>query len=135
MLTLINFTESDLSWWLIYEKLRYPNQQISGTARNILNLFTEIDCHKVNWKPALNTIKYTLNGTFLWGYDDAIKALTKTEIDPKLIIEILPEINDLLLTHLSIQNEKFKQNQIEFLKYINSDLKTEDKMIDWLKKI
>lgn len=135
MLTLINFTEFDLSWWLIFEKLRYPSQNISRTAQNILNLFTEQYSRRINWEPAINSIKYTLNGTYLWGYDEAVKILTKTEIDPKLIIDILPEINDLLLTHLSIQYKQAKQNQIEFLRYINNDLNTEDEFIEWLKKI
>lgn len=134
MLTLINFNEFDLSWWLIFEKLRYPNQQISVTARDILNLLCESFCRKINWEPVINSIKYSLNGTFLWGYDDVVKLLTKTEIDPQIVIAILPEINDLLLTHLSIQNKKFKEDHIEFMKYINNDLKTEDQMVEWLKK-
>lgn len=135
MLTLINFNEFDLSWWLVIEKLRYPNQQIAGTAREVLNLLSESFCRKINWEPVATSLKYLLNGTFLWGYDDVIKVLTKTEIDPQIVFAMLPEIKELLLTHLSIQNKIFKENQIEFIKYINNDLKTEDQMVEWLKKI
>lgn len=117
LLILMNFSEFDATWWTLLDLLRSDNHRIESAASHILQYFYKSCKRQIDWSPAINSVEYLLNGTNLFAYDHVLIVLTKTSVNKDLLAELLPDVKELLISHLLLEHTKAKEAVKLFLHY------------------
>lgn len=134
---LMNFSDSDLTWWQLVHALRDSDSRVRFTAMAALNTLTKHDARPVDWSPAAPSIRHLLRGTNLFALNTVVTVLTKTKIDPAVAQNILdPESSDLIVDYLSAQHEPSRQLARDFLAQASGqDYDSPDAWMQWLEQI
>lgn len=88
---LANFTDSDFTWWMLIDEMRFPDARASNVAQAVVNTTLETNPRAVNWKPALHSLKHLLEGTNLFAYNTVLELLAQTGINEELATQLLTE--------------------------------------------
>ena len=119
---LLNFSEYDSVWWTLMNLQRYVEQKFSIPAIEVLRALNK-NPRKINWAPAINSIKYILNGTNLFAFQNSLDVLTNTQISSDLSGVILKNSSDLILTYLNAKHDKTREVATKFIQQISGDNK------------
>ncbi|MFZ1289419.1 MAG: hypothetical protein WAR79_04985 [Melioribacteraceae bacterium] len=133
---LLNFGNYDAVWWALMDLQRYEDQQLSIPTIEILRAFNSSP-RKIDWTPAINSIKYILNGTNLFAFQGTLELLTSTEISPDLSKCLLENSSELIQTFLNAQHAKTREIAIKFIKQIsgNNEITTAEDCKVWLNSL
>jgi hypothetical protein len=100
---LASFAESDSTWWALAETLRDPDALVRATAAQVLAGLTRRAARRVNWAPAIMSLRAILDGTNLFAHNEIMDALAATQIDPSLARPLLKDGGYLVLAKLRSQ--------------------------------
>ncbi len=130
---LLNFDEYDSVWWTLMNLQRYEDQQLSMSAISVLRTFSKSP-RKINWTPAISMIKYILNGTNLYAFQNTLDVLTKTSISPELSNDLLENSCELILSYLNAEHDQTREIAVNFVRQIggNEELKDSNDCKKWL---
>jgi hypothetical protein len=101
---LSNFPEHDESWWAVLEALRDESERVRTAAQVTLSGLLQSGDREVDWAPAAPTLRHLLNGTNVSAFQEVLRVLTGTRIDPAVARSLLPESRALLLAHLQAEH-------------------------------
>ena len=119
LMTLSNFGNIDSTWWKLAEALRYPNDLIAGISGQILNGLTNKNDIKINWTPAVPTLRPLIDGTNLFEFVNTLTFLTKTKVSNELAAPLLKNGGDLVIAYLKANRSKERDIAYYFLKQIS----------------
>ncbi len=130
---LTNFDQYDAVWWEIMNLQRTENGLMRFYANMALQCIAK-EARKVDWEPAAVQIKYLLNGTNLFYFNQIVKVFIDTEISPKLSKKIISGSTDILNLYLDAEYEKTREVAIDFIRQIsgNEELKDAAECRKWL---
>lgn len=134
---LANFADSDLTWWTLLDAHRDPIDSVAGTSSQVLTALSTHTPRKVNWMPAIHSIRYLIRGTNVFLFRQVLRVLTNTNINPVMAKSLLKDENHLLLAHLTAQYKDDAEVARNFLKQLSGkDYGYEiDKWRQWIKEI
>ena len=132
---LLNFKEFDSVWWTLMNLQRDKDDRLSGLAINALRTFSEAP-HKIDWSPAIIPIKYIINGTKLFAFQNTLEVLTKTKISTNIANKLLDGSYELLLAYLNAEHDKTREVAINFVRQISGDEELDNAKAckKWLKR-
>ncbi len=116
---LANFADSDLTWWTLLDAQRDPFDSVAATASQVLVALSIHAPRKVNWAPALDSVRYLINGTNVFLFIPTLRVLTKTNINPELAKDLLTDESHLLLSHLSANYKPYAEASKNFLVHLS----------------
>jgi hypothetical protein len=134
---LANFADKDLTWWTLMDAQRDSFHAVATTASQVLFSLLDHNPRKINWAPAVHSVRYMVNGTNVFLFTKALQALTKTNINPELRKILLKENSQLLLAHLGANYKPDAEVARNFLKHLSGkDFGFEvDKWDRWIKEV
>jgi hypothetical protein len=132
---LLNFSRYDEVWWTVMNLQRYEEQMFSLLVMNVLREFNN-NPRRIDWTPAINSIKYILNGTNLFAFKTTLEVLTGTKISSDLSKYLLENSSELIMAYLNAEHEDTRETAVKFIKQICGDdkIKTADDCKAWLQK-
>jgi hypothetical protein len=135
MAILTNFTEYDAIWWEIMDLQRTKADTLRNCSWMALQLLKS-ETRKIDWEPAVITIKHLLNGANLFHFERYIELLKNTKISPQLTERVLSGSSDILNLYLNTKSDMSRKATIKFIKQISGDenLKTAEECKKWLKQ-
>ncbi len=86
---LINFSESDSTWWALADVLLESDGYAKGAAAQVLDALSGARSRSVDWLPATHTVHALLDGTSLFELPAMIRVLTRTGVGPSLALPLL----------------------------------------------
>ena len=117
---LSSFGQSDLAWWTLADALRDPHAWVAATANHVISGLGKGAQRRVDWRPALPSLRALLQGTYVSGFKPLLRALVDSGISPDLAGELLADGGgDLLLAYLRAQNEIARQPAHAFLVHLS----------------
>lgn len=127
---LANFSEYDLTWWILLDNMRYPDARVSGTSMAVINSLSQTNPKDVNWKPALHSVQHLLRGTNLFAYNTTLDVLPKTGLNKDLAKDLLRDelIQKLLRAYLDAEFKNVREYGQQFLASVYDKVEDED---DW----
>lgn len=129
---LANFTESDYTWWMLIDEMRFPDARASNVAQAVVNTTLETKPRIVNWQPAVHSLKHLMEGTNLFAYNTVLEMLAQTGMDEKLATQLLTErASWLLQAYLESNFQKVRDYGQTFL----SAFMEEKENRDWIKSL
>lgn len=112
---LINFPESDSTWWALVETMR----EVDGPARGVAALVLEqLALHKpraVNWAPVAPTIDAMLNGTSVAMLSELIQVLNLTGVRKEWAAPFLRSGGRMLLAYAGAEHEIVRRQALRLL--------------------
>jgi hypothetical protein len=112
---LANFARSDSAWWALADALRDPNAPVSSSAAQVLSALRRGAPRRVNWAPAVETVRAILDGTNLFAHNDIMDVLADTRVDPALARPLLAGGGHLVLAKLRSQGTEERRAARRFL--------------------
>lgn len=133
---LLNFSNHDAVWWAVMNLQRYEDQMFSLLAMSVLIELNKNYSHKIDWTPAVGSIKCIMNGTTVFAFKSTLEVLAGTKISPDLSKYILENSSDLIMAYLNAEHEDTRETAVKFIKQICGDdkIKTADDCKAWLQK-
>ncbi len=125
---LANFSEYDLTWWVLLDNMRYPDARVSGTSMAVINSLSQTNSKDVNWKPALHSVQHLLRGTNLFAYNTVLNILPKTGFNRELAEDLLRDelIQKLLRAYLDAEFKNVRKYGQQFLSSVHDKVEDED---------
>ena len=105
---LANFSESDLTWWLLMDGLRDTSGRVRTTASQVLQTLSKHIPKDVNWIPIAVPIRYILDGTNPFVFQYVVEVLLETNVSKNICEPLLKGAGHLLLAYLKTQKEEIK---------------------------
>jgi hypothetical protein len=85
LLVLSNFAERDSAWWAVSDALRDPTSgMVNATASQVLRLMAARGARPVDWAPVAERLRFVIDGTNLFAFDELLRTLTATSVSPTL---------------------------------------------------
>jgi hypothetical protein len=104
---LMNFSSDDVAWRGLVSGLRDPDNLVSATCLQALNSLSTYLPRKVDWGPSVPDLVRLLHGTDLFAFQFVLKALTVTQIDPKVAAPLLAHGGGrLVIAYLRAQHDE-----------------------------
>lgn len=124
---LSNFVDRDLTWWALLDAQRDPAGIVSSTASQVLQGISRRAARKVDWQPALGSVRALLDGANLAALDPTLDVLVATGLSSDLTRELTRAGGaDLILARLGARHEPARKSAHGFLKYLGGkDLGTD----------
>jgi RNA polymerase sigma factor (sigma-70 family) len=116
---LMNFPDSDLTWWLLADAQRDPNGIVSSTAMQALGVLARHRPRAVDWGPAAPTLRALLAGTNPSAYLATLDLLVATKASPDLAPVLLAE-SDLLRAYLKAEHEPSRAKAEAFARQLGA---------------
>ena len=117
---LMNFPESDLTWWLLADAQRDPHGIVASTAGHALGLLAKDRPRTVDWRPAGLTLRALLAGTNLFAYLATLDLLVATKVSPDLAPVLLAE-SDLLRAYLKAEHAPSRSKAEAFARHLGAE--------------
>jgi hypothetical protein len=86
-----NFPERDGAWLALASALRDPEDTVSMGASGSLQWMRMHSVRKIDWSPVADDLKATLHGTNLFTYNELVRTLTATGVEPSLARTLLSD--------------------------------------------
>lgn len=99
-LIMLNFPKHDASWLALVEALRDPEPVVNVTAQEVLQRLIDEHPKRVDWSPAVPTLRLLLNGTNLFAHTAVMATLAATSVRMELAAPLLREGGALPLAKL-----------------------------------
>jgi hypothetical protein len=100
------FADRNGAWLALASALRDPHDRVSMGAAGSLQWMRMHAARKVDWSPAVNDISAVLHGTNLFVFDEFLRTLAATGVDPSLAPALLRDGGArLLLAYLAAHHE------------------------------
>lgn len=127
---LANFSEYDLTWWVLLDQMRYPDARISGTSMAVFNSLSQSNPKEVNWKPALPSVQHILRGTNLFAYNTVLNVLPKTGLNRELAEVLLrdEQVQKLLIAYLDAEFKNVREYGQQFIATVYNKI---DEEVNW----
>lgn len=137
---LANFGDRDLTWWTLLDAQRDPIGSVSTTASTVLQGLAQREKRKVDWQPALGSIRHLLQGAELFAFQPTLNVLVATGLPTDLAPALLADGGgELLLDHLGAHFEMPRKAPHKLLTYLSgkdygTDVAAWRKWVDGLAK-
>jgi hypothetical protein len=100
------FANEDGAWRALAAAMRDPDDEVSMAASGSLNWMRRNAARKVDWSAASEDLAALLHGANLFGFNEIVRALVATEIDPAMAGRLLGHGGGrLLLVYLGAQHD------------------------------
>ena len=110
------FPEIDASWHGVADSLIDQAQQVRDMASKLIVGLTQTEREDpVRWSKARETLLALLGGTYAFAFNDILKALVATKVDPRFGTQLVQEKPELLLAYAGAHHEKFRKAALDFL--------------------
>lgn len=116
---LANFADRDLTWWTLLDAHRDSFDSVAAIASKVLSAHSAHTPRKINWTPAIHSIRYMVNGTNVFLFSKTLQILTKTNINPELGKILLKDNSHLLLAHLGAKYKPEAEAAKNFLTHLS----------------
>lgn len=116
---LMNFPDSDLTWWLLADAQRDPNGMVHSAATQALTVLAKHRARAVDWGPAAPTLRAILAGTNPFAYLPTLDLLVATKASPDLAPVLLAE-SDLLRAHLKAEHGPSRAGAEAFVRHLGA---------------
>lgn len=114
--------EIDKSWHGLADSLIDSAQQVRDIASKLITGLTQTDKEvPVNWSEARETLLALLGGTYAFAFNDILKTLVATKVDPGFGAELARQKPELLLAHAGAEHEKFRKASLDFLRMVSGE--------------
>jgi hypothetical protein len=138
-LILGNFVDRDSAWFALMDAQRDPIGPASSTASQVLSMLIRSSARPVDWRPAVTQLRYLIDGTNLFAFDETLAVLTATKIDPALAPDLLANGGTIMRAKLRSGNVVAKRAVVAFLSQLSglpatSDAATFERWMDGLEK-
>jgi hypothetical protein len=114
---LMNFPDSDLTWWLLADAQRDPHGNVHSTATQALGVLAKHRPRAVDWGPAAPTLRALLAGTNSSAYLPTLDLLVATKVSPELAPVLLAE-SDLLRAYLKAEHGPSRAKAEAFARHL-----------------
>src|SRR5262249_44610128 len=116
---LMNFPDSDLTWWLLADAQRDPHGTVNSTATQALGVLAKHRARAVDWGPAAPTLRALLAGTNPSAYLQTLDLLVATKASPDLAPMLLAE-SDLLRAYLKAEHGPSRARAEAFARHLGA---------------
>ena len=125
---LANFSDHDLTWWILLDNMRYPDARVSGTSMAVINSLSQFNPKVVNWYPARHSVQHILRGTNLFAYNTVLNILPITGLNKELAEDLLRDgqIQNLLRAYLGAEFQYVVDYGKRFLSTVYDKIEEED---------
>ena len=111
-----NFGERDAVWWRLLDVARDVRPGIAATAEQVLTRLVVTNPRRVDWAPAVPTLRSLLRGTNVFELTSVFGVLTTTKISPRLAPVLLRDGGgDLALAYMSARYPRGRDLARRFL--------------------
>ena len=119
---LLNFGEDETAWHDLVAATIDPHGQVSGAAASVLRSLARMERGRVvRWDAAREPIAAVLDGTNPFAFQEVVRALTATGIEPALGKQLIRETPDLLLAHVDAEHQSSRESAIDLLKAVSGE--------------
>lgn len=119
---LLNFGEHDAAWHDLVSATIDPIGQVSGAATSVLRSLVQMESGRsVRWDAAREPIAAVLDGTNPFAFQEVVRALATTGIEPALGKQLIREAPDLLLAHVGAEHESTRESALSLLKAVSGE--------------
>lgn len=119
---LLNFGEDETAWHDLVAATIDPHGQVSGAAASVLRSLARMERGRaVRWDAAREPIAAVLDGTNPFAFQEVVRALTATGIEPALGKQLIREAPDLLLAHVDAEHQSTRESAIDLLKAVSGE--------------
>jgi hypothetical protein len=119
---LLNFGEDETAWHDLVAATIDPHGQVSGAAASVLRNLARMERGRaVRWDAAREPIAAVLDGTNPFAFQEVVRALTATGIEPALGKQLIREAPDLLLAHVDAEHQSTRESAIDLLKAVSGE--------------
>lgn len=138
-LIVANFADHDSAWFALMDAQRDPVGPPGSTAGQLLQMLSRRSPRTVDWKPAVKQLRYIIDGTNLFAFDETLEVLTATKIDRSLGPDLLANGGAVLRAKLRSGDIFAKRGVAAFLSHLSglpatSDAATFERWMDGLEK-
>ena len=116
-MVLANFPEHDATWLALVEALRDPHEHVRSMAQLVLANLPE--GRRVDWTPALATLRLLVGGTNVHATETVLLALARTQVDPSHRARLLRDNAAWVRAHLRAEEPGASRSAHAFLRQIN----------------
>lgn len=117
---LLNFGEDETAWHDLVAAAIDPHGQVSGAATSVLRNLVQMESGRVvRWDAARQSIVAVLDGTNPFAFQEVVRALTATGIEPALGKQLIREAPDVLLAHVDAEHQSTRESAIDLLKAVS----------------
>jgi hypothetical protein len=95
-----SFPDHDEAWWALVDAVRDPVGMVSATSSQVLGMMTRSAPRAVDWTPMATSLRYILDGTNLFGFDQTARTLAATSVTPSLAKALLADGGDIVRAKL-----------------------------------
>jgi hypothetical protein len=139
-LIIANFADRDSAWFALMDAQRDPVGMSGSTASQLLRMLSQRSPRTVNWAPAVEQLRYIIDGTNLFAFDETLDVLTATKIDRSLAPALLANGGSVLRAKLRSGDVFAKRSVSAFLAHLSglpatSDAATFERWMDGLGKL
>lgn len=119
---LLNFGEDDTAWHDLVSATIDPIGQVSGAAASVLQSLVQMESGRsVQWDAAREPIAAVLDGTNPFAFQEVVRALAATGIEPALGKQLIREAPDLLLAHVGARHESTRESALGLLRAVSGE--------------
>lgn len=130
---LTNFAQDDAVWWNLVHALRSEDVNTVFASLFALRTLTQSGEYSIDWSPAVQDIKYLLQGTNTLAFQPTMELLSKTKISPSLAANIFSDSYNLVLSYQNLNYEHASKTAQDFLAQISDkEFTTNEEWKSWL---
>lgn len=128
-MVLANFADRDETWHALVEALRDPHEHVRAMARSVLGILPAQ--RRVDWTPALPSLRLLLGGTNVEATETVMSVLAKTQIDPVHRVRLLRDNTGWVRAHLRAEEPGATWSAHAFLRQLNGGVDLGPAPSDW----
>lgn len=118
---LANFSDRDVTWWVLADALRESDGPVKATAGTVLAASAARGPRRVRWGPAASTIHALLNGTGLFEMRRVLEWLPRMGAGPEYSKEFLAGGGEMVLAYLAAEHGPTRELAHRFLVAMRGD--------------
>lgn len=118
---LLNFPESDSTWWALVETMRESDGAAKGTAGIVLGHLASHAARPVDWAPVAGTLHAMLDGTSLFQLRTLIETLNATGAGPSLAPRVLAGGGRMLVAYAGAESELVRPPAVDLLRRLSGE--------------
>jgi hypothetical protein len=118
---LANFSDRDVTWWVLADALRESDGPVKAIAGTVLAASAAREPRRVRWKPAASTIHALLNGTGLFELRRVLDWLPRMGAAPEYSKEFLAGGGEMVLAYLAAEHGPTRELAHRFLVALRGD--------------
>jgi hypothetical protein len=96
---LSSFADRDGAWWALVDAQRDPTR-VSSHASMSLRTMTKVAPRVVDWRPMADRLRYIIDGTNLFAFNQTLSTLVATGVSPSLAQSLLGDGGTLVMAKL-----------------------------------